>query len=123
MVPEGVTPGRGGCTPRALLTGAVLGVGAAGCWGSVLVCHPCPCASQRVPWPPRAGTPLPWQGPAGWISAFLFLILLFSYTSTSLCMTVREAFIQGEAEYRFINSYRASGNIFNPSTTILNKYG
>lgn len=35
------------------------------------------------------------QGLAGCISAFLFLILLFSYRSTYLCMMVIEAFIKG----------------------------
>lgn len=119
MVPGGVTrlhtesSADGGCT-------------GGGCC-RVLGQHPrvspmSPC-QPRGPLAPVGRDPLARQGPAGCISAFLFLILLFSYRSTYLRMTVIEAFIKGEAEYRFINSYRASGNIFNPSTTILNKYG
>ncbi|XP_027560729.1 SH3 domain-containing protein C23A1.17-like [Neopelma chrysocephalum] len=93
--------GRGLCPVPARATQAGVPqvgsplVGAVPSRGSGWVTRHVPPVSLCQPGVPR-GQGLPGQGPAGYISAFLFLISLFSYRSpSSLGMTVLEAFVNG----------------------------
>lgn len=93
----GFIPGQGICIQAAWLMGAAPGRGSGwvlqGAGAASGMCHSVPMPAGGSLGPHGQGPH--GQDPTGCISAFLFLILLFSYRSTYLRMMVIEAFIKG----------------------------